>query len=54
MAAAPIRSDWNWLHLAALMGGNVALALGPLLVRLSDPGPDSAGLWRLRLAVPVL
>ena len=54
MAAAPIRSDWNWLHLAALMGGNVALALGPLLVRLSDPGPVSAGFWRLSLAVPVL
>lgn len=54
MAAAPIKSDWNWLHLAALMGGNVALAFGPLLVRLSDAGPVSAGFWRLSLAVPVL
>jgi drug/metabolite transporter (DMT)-like permease len=36
------------------MGGNVALAFGPMLVRLSDSGAVSAGFWRLALAVPVL
>lgn len=52
--AAPEKAGWNWLHLAALMGGNVALAFGPMLVRLSDSGPVAAGFWRLTLAVPVL
>lgn len=46
--------QWNGWHFAALLGGNVALALGPLWVRLAetDPGPVSAGFWRLILAVP--
>jgi drug/metabolite transporter (DMT)-like permease len=39
---------------AALMLGNVALAFGPWLVRLSDVGPASAGFWRLALALPFL
>lgn len=47
-------SDWNGWHLAALLTGNVALAFGPLLVRLADSGPVSAGFWRLALALPVL
>ncbi|MEM6908940.1 MAG: DMT family transporter [Pseudomonadota bacterium] len=38
--------------LAALLAGNVALALGPWLVRLADTGPVSAGFWRLFLALP--
>lgn len=42
------------LGLAALVGGNVALACGPWLVRLADSGPVSAGFWRLALALPVL
>ena len=41
-------------HFAALIGGNVALALGPWLVRLSDTGPVSAAFWRLLLPLPVL
>ncbi|NVE94859.1 DMT family transporter [Altererythrobacter lutimaris] len=40
--------------IAALLGGNVALALGPWLVRLADTGPVSAGFWRLFLALPFL
>lgn len=40
-------------HFAALLGGNVALALGPLWVRLADSGPVSAAFWRLALAIPV-
>jgi drug/metabolite transporter (DMT)-like permease len=48
------RYDWNWRHLAALMGGNIALAFGPWTVRLSDAGPVATGFWRLALALPVL
>ena len=44
----------RWLLLAALLGGNVALALGPWAVRLADSGPVSAGFWRLFLALPFL
>ncbi len=42
------------LLLAALLGGNIALATGPWLVRLADTGPVSAGFWRLFLALPLL
>jgi drug/metabolite transporter (DMT)-like permease len=48
------RPDWTWRHFAALIGGNVALALGPWSVRLSDAGPVATGFWRLALAIPVL
>jgi drug/metabolite transporter (DMT)-like permease len=40
-------------HVAALLGGNAALALGPWLVRLSDTGPVSAGFWRMLLPLPL-
>jgi drug/metabolite transporter (DMT)-like permease len=39
---------------AALIAGNVCIAFGPLLVRLSDTGPIATGFWRLALAVPIL
>ena len=42
------------LYFAALLAGNVALALGPWSVRLADSGPVSAGFWRLALAIPLL
>lgn len=42
------------LYLAALLGGNFALALGPWFVREADCGPVSAGFWRLALALPLL
>ncbi|MCB2061498.1 MAG: DMT family transporter [Novosphingobium sp.] len=55
---APIETapeyGWTWRHLGALLAANVALALGPLLVRLADSGPVAAGFWRLFLSVPVL
>lgn len=54
MDGAVPRNDWNWRHLAALLGGNVALAFGPALVRLADSGPVAAGFWRLTLALPLL
>lgn len=38
----------------ALLGGNAALAAGPLFVRMADVGPVAAGFWRLTLALPVL
>ena len=41
-------------HFAALLGGNVALAFGPYLVRLADTGPVAAGFWRLALALPII
>ncbi|UVI40309.1 DMT family transporter [Qipengyuania spongiae] len=41
-------------HIAALLGGNVALAFGPWLVRLADTGPVSAGFWRLFLPIPLI
>lgn len=42
------------LPMAALIGGNAALAIGPWLVRLADTGPVSAGFWRVALALPFL
>jgi drug/metabolite transporter (DMT)-like permease len=42
------------LPLAALLGGNVALAFGPWFVRLADVGPVAAGFWRITLAIPLL
>jgi drug/metabolite transporter (DMT)-like permease len=46
------------LAFAALIGGNIALAFGPVFVRLASSeahiGPVAAGFWRLALAVPVL
>lgn len=41
-------------HFAALLAGNVALALGPWSVRLADTGPVASGFWRLFLALPLL
>jgi drug/metabolite transporter (DMT)-like permease len=38
----------------ALLFGNVVLAFGPWLVRLSDVGPVAVGFWRLVLALPFL
>ncbi len=37
----------------ALLGANVALALGPWWVRLADSGPVSAGFWRIALPLPL-
>ena len=40
--------------LVAVVIANVALAFGPLFVRMTDVGPVAAGFWRLALATPVL
>ena len=42
------------LAFPALLAGNLALAFGPWLVRLSDTGPVATGFWRLALAAPLL
>ena len=44
----------SMLAFAALVAGNVAIAFGPLLVRLADSGPIATGFWRLALATPFL
>ncbi|ALR19374.1 DMT family transporter [Sphingobium baderi] len=38
----------------ALVLANIFLAMGPVLVRLSDVGPIAAAFWRLALATPFL
>jgi drug/metabolite transporter (DMT)-like permease len=40
--------------LLALLGGNLALAFGPWLVRSADVGPSASAFWRMALAVPFL
>ena len=42
------------MELAALVIANVALAFGPLFVRVADVGPVAAGFWRIALATPML
>ncbi|WP_082797177.1 DMT family transporter [Sphingopyxis granuli] len=40
---------------AALLGGNIALSLGAMLVRLADDvGPTASAFWRMTLALPLL
>jgi len=51
VVAASGATPWAF---AALIGANVALAMGPWLVRLSDTGPIAAGFWRITLAAPIL
>ncbi|WP_226016266.1 DMT family transporter [Novosphingobium sp. FKTRR1] len=41
-------------HLLALLGGNLALSVGPTFVRMADSGPVSAAFWRVILALPLL
>jgi drug/metabolite transporter (DMT)-like permease len=53
-APEPAGRPAAWLLLAALLAGNIALALGPWFVREADTGPVSAGFWRLFLALPFL
>lgn len=48
---APTGGRWAFV---ALLGGNVALSLGAMLVRLSDTGPTATGFWRMLIALPFL
>lgn len=38
----------------SIVAANVALAFGPMFVRMADVGPVSSGFWRMALAAPVL
>lgn len=42
------------LPLLAMLGGNLALAFGPVFVRHADVGPVAAAFWRIALAIPFL
>lgn len=42
------------LAFPALILANIVLAMGPVLVRLTDVGPVAAAFWRLALALPLL
>jgi drug/metabolite transporter (DMT)-like permease len=57
-AASPRKTSAVRSHavtaLVALVISNVALAFGPLFVRLSDVGPVAGGFWRIALAAPLL
>ncbi|WP_242772373.1 DMT family transporter [Sphingopyxis sp. YF1] len=50
-SAATQPGRWAFL---ALLGGNLALAFGAMLVRFADTGPVASGFWRLALALPLL
>jgi len=51
MEAATNRGRWAF---AALLGGNIVLSVGALLVRLADTGPVASGFWRMAIALPFL
>jgi len=51
VAAATKGTIWAFV---ALIGANMALAIGPWFVRLADTGPIAAGFWRITLAAPLL
>ncbi|WP_322740084.1 DMT family transporter [Sphingomonas sp. S1-29] len=40
--------------IVAVIVANIALAFGPLFVRMADTGPVAAAFWRIALAVPIL
>ena len=48
------RSSAPTLALVAVVVANVALAFGPLFVRLADVGPVAAAFWRMALALPLI
>ena len=54
-------TDRNYSHarsrafaIAAMLGGNATLALGPWMVRLAEISPAASAFWRLALALPFL
>lgn len=51
METATNRGRWAF---AALLGGNIVLSVGALLVRLADTGPIASGFWRMAIALPFL
>ncbi|HEY8574306.1 DMT family transporter [Phenylobacterium sp.] len=53
-AAAPAPAAHRWQAVAVLVFGACVIGLSPILVRLTDTGPASAGFWRLLFALPLL
>ena len=53
-AAATGKGGQSRWAFPALIVGNLALAMGPFLVRHSGVGPVAAGFWRLAIALPFL
>lgn len=55
---SPIKTSASRSHavtaIVAVVVANIALAFGPLFVRMGDVGPVAAGFWRLALATPIL
>ncbi|MEH3046041.1 DMT family transporter [Sphingomonas adhaesiva] len=47
-------TNGNGRAFAALVVANMALAFGPMFVRLADAGPVAAGFWRMTLALPLV
>ena len=54
MAGKEIFRQPAGLVLLALVGGNLALAFGPWMVRSADVGPSASAFWRMALAIPFL
>ena len=52
--AMPAPSGGHTAGFVAAVVANVALAFGPMFVRLTDTGPVAAAFWRLALAAPAL
>ena len=50
--ADPVRAG-HWAFVA-LLGGNIALSLGPMLVRMADTGPVASAFWRMLIALPLI
>jgi len=54
LVATPAATMAQRLSFPALIVGNLCLAFGPWMVRLTDVGPVAAGFWRLALAAPIM
>ncbi|MCK9552171.1 DMT family transporter, partial [Aquamicrobium sp.] len=52
--SAPSAAGSNWPALLALVTGALAMAVSPILVRLSDVGPFASAFYRVFLALPFL
>ena len=52
-APAPTR-NWKPVHLAALLGANLSMGIGPVFVRMAETGPAATAFWRHIFALPIL
>jgi drug/metabolite transporter (DMT)-like permease len=50
----PPGNRYNGTAVAALLAGAAAIAVSPLLVKVSETGPIATGFWRVALALPFL